>query len=73
MGSRRPVVMGSYGIGIGRLLACIAEEHHDEHGLIWPISVAPYPVHLVVLAGKGSPETLEIAERLLQPIALCGD
>ena len=45
--------MGSYGIGVGRLLACIAEEHHDEDGLVWPISVAPYQVHLV------SPKTLD--------------
>ncbi|MEA3441079.1 MAG: proline--tRNA ligase [Chloroflexota bacterium] len=51
-GETHPIVMGSYGIGSGRLLACIAEEHHDEQGLIWPISVAPYQVHMVVLAGK---------------------
>ena len=43
--------MGSYGIGSGRLLACIAEEHNDEHGLIWPITVAPYHVHLIALRG----------------------
>ena len=47
-GERRPVVMGSYGIGVGRLLACVAEEHRDEDGLVWPLSVAPYHVHLVV-------------------------
>ena len=46
-GEHKPVVMGSYGIGVGRLLACIAEEHRDEDGLVWPISVAPYHVHLV--------------------------
>ena len=46
-GAHKPVVMGSYGIGVGRLLACIAEEHRDEDGLIWPLSVAPYHVHLV--------------------------
>jgi prolyl-tRNA synthetase len=46
-GERKPVVMGSYGIGVGRLLACIAEEHRDGDGLIWPVSVAPYHVHLV--------------------------
>ena len=44
--------MGSYGIGVGRLLACVAEEHHDDKGLIWPVSIAPYPVHIVVLPGK---------------------
>ncbi len=48
-GQSRPVIMGSYGIGVGRLLACIAEEHHDESGLIWPAAVAPYHVHLVAL------------------------
>jgi prolyl-tRNA synthetase len=43
--------MGSYGIGVGRLLACIAEHHNDADGMIWPITVAPYQVHLVVLTG----------------------
>jgi prolyl-tRNA synthetase len=51
-GEPRPIVMGSYGIGSGRTLACIAEEHHDENGLIWPISVAPYKVHTVLLASQ---------------------
>ncbi len=50
-GRAQPVVMGSYGIGVGRLLACIAEEHHDEQGLIWPVTVAPFHVHLVLLQG----------------------
>ncbi len=53
-GATRPIVMGSYGIGSGRLLACIAEEHHDADGLMWPISVAPYHVHLVALPGGES-------------------
>ncbi|GAG51691.1 unnamed protein product, partial [marine sediment metagenome] len=41
-GKTKPVIMGSYGIGSGRLMASIAEEHHDDFGLIWPLSVAPY-------------------------------
>ena len=45
------VTMGSYGIGVSRLVAAIAEQSHDEHGLIWPRSVAPFDVHLVA-AGK---------------------
>ncbi len=53
-GQARPVVMGSYGIGVGRLMACIVEHHHDAAGIIWPISVAPYQVHLVVLPGDGA-------------------
>jgi prolyl-tRNA synthetase len=48
-GETKPVIMGSYGIGSGRLMASVAEEHHDEYGLIWPISIAPYAVHIVVL------------------------
>lgn len=53
-GQARPVVMGSYGIGIGRLLACIAEAHHDGQGLAWPIAVAPFAVHLIALRGGES-------------------
>ena len=50
-GQDKPVIMGSYGIGVGRLLACVAEEYHDEQGIIWPVSVAPYHVYLVALPG----------------------
>ena len=60
-GRARPILMGSYGIGVGRLLACIAEEHNDAHGLKWPITVAPYQAHLVLLPGG---EAQEAAERL---------
>jgi prolyl-tRNA synthetase len=63
-GERKPVVMGSYGIGVGRLLACIAEEHHDEDGLVWPISVAPYHVHIVA-AG-------EVADGLYEKLGSAG-
>jgi prolyl-tRNA synthetase len=48
-GRSRPVIMGSYGIGVGRLLACLAEAHNDEQGLCLPITVAPYQVYLVRL------------------------
>lgn len=48
-GQARPVVMGSYGIGLGRLIAAIAEVHHDEDGLAWPPAVAPVDVYLVGL------------------------
>lgn len=70
-GKSLPIVMGSYGIGSGRLLACIAEEHHDEHGLMWPISVSPFDVHLVVLPSKSdntSSNSLSMAENLYQQI-----
>lgn len=48
-GETKPVVMGSYGIGIGRLLACVPEANSDEQGLIWPVSIAPYQVYLVYI------------------------
>jgi prolyl-tRNA synthetase len=48
-GEPAEIVMGSYGIGVERLLACLAEAHHDDQGLIWPASVAPYQVYLVGL------------------------
>ncbi|HEY3231443.1 MAG TPA: proline--tRNA ligase [Roseiflexaceae bacterium] len=51
-GAARPVVMGSYGIGIERLLQVIIEQHHDEAGIIWPAEVAPADAHLIRL-GKG--------------------
>lgn len=46
-GKQRPAIMGSYGIGVERLLAAVIEEHHDDKGIIWPRNLAPYDVHLV--------------------------
>jgi prolyl-tRNA synthetase len=64
-GRSNPVFMGSYGIGIGRLLACIVEDHHDEHGIIWPIAVAPFQIHLVSLPWKtGNGDGAATAEAL---------
>jgi len=48
-GTSRPIVMGCYGIGLGRLLAAIVEQSHDDKGIIWPLSVAPYQVYLCPL------------------------
>jgi prolyl-tRNA synthetase len=48
-GTSRPIIMGCYGIGLGRLLAAIVEQSHDDKGIIWPLSVAPYQVHLCPL------------------------
>jgi len=50
--SLKPVVMGSYGIGVGRTMAAIVEQNHDENGLIWPINVAPYKVGIVIINVK---------------------
>jgi prolyl-tRNA synthetase len=50
-GRAHPVVMGSYGIGLGRLLATIVEQHHDAQGIVWPWAVSPYHIHLLSLGG----------------------
>ena len=70
-GAQKPIVMGSYGIGSGRLLACVAEEHHDDKGLAWPITVAPYHVHLVSLAGA-DPSVTQAAERAYRALLDAG-
>jgi len=70
-GAQKPIVMGSYGIGSGRLLACVAEEHHDDKGLIWPITVAPYHVQLVALSGNDA-RINETAERLYRALLDAG-
>lgn len=61
-GNDQPVVMGSYGIGPGRLMGAIVEALSDEKGIVWPRSVAPFQVHLVSLAG-GNAEVEKEADR----------
>lgn len=57
-------IMGSYGIGVGRLMAAVVEQHHDENGIVWPESIAPFDVHLVSLARKATDPVAEQAEQL---------
>ncbi len=70
-GAERPLLMGSYGIGPGRVLAAAVEQHHDEHGIVWPRTLAPYDVHMVVLA-HGSDEILTLAEELADALSAEG-
>jgi len=61
-GQEKPLLGGSYGIGPGRVMAAIVEQHHDEHGIRWPAAVAPYDVHVVVLPGlEGQAEEIVAA------------
>ena len=62
-GKERPIVMGSYGIGPGRVMAAAVEQHHDDAGIAWPRSIAPYDVHVVILPGLEEQGT-EVAEAL---------
>lgn len=70
-GTSKPIVMGSYGIGLGRLMSCIAEEHHDEKGLAWPAHLAPYAAYLIHIEDKTG-ETRKIAESLYQQLEKAG-
>ena len=70
-GSKKPLVMGSYGIGIGRNLQTIVIENHDEKGIIWPIAVAPFEAHVVALPQK-DPEVRAAAERLVADLEAQG-
>jgi prolyl-tRNA synthetase len=62
-GREKPLVMGSYGIGLARTMAAIVEQSHDENGIVWPQTVAPYDVHVVALPGADE-IALEAAETL---------
>jgi prolyl-tRNA synthetase len=70
-GKQNPVIMGSYGIGVGRVLATIVEQQHDERGICWPESVAPYSIHLVGL-NLETAEVSEAAERLYGDLSALG-
>jgi prolyl-tRNA synthetase len=67
-GREKPPVMGSYGIGLARTLAAIVEQNHDKNGIIWPASIAPYDVHVVVV--KGAEEVGEQAAAALDGAGL---
>jgi prolyl-tRNA synthetase len=62
-GQEKPIVMGSYGIGPARIMAAAIEQHHDEHGIAWPPSLAPYDVHVVPIQAAGE-EAVAAAETL---------
>tara|TARA_B100000959_G_scaffold156411_2_gene163995 strand:- start:293 stop:2008 length:1716 start_codon:yes stop_codon:yes gene_type:complete len=70
-GVNRVPTMGSYGIGVGRAMATVAETHHDEHGLIWPMSIAPYEVVLTVVKVDHE-ESMAVAERLYGELQAAG-
>jgi len=62
-GQEKTIVMGSYGIGPGRVMAAAVEQFHDERGIVWPKEIAPYDVHVVVI--KGAEEVGEAAAQAL--------
>ncbi|HAK44571.1 MAG TPA: proline--tRNA ligase [Spirochaeta sp.] len=71
-GKVQPVIMGSYGIGVGRLLSCVVEQHHDDYGIKWPISIAPFEVEIVLLHDKKGTEAQDVAETLYEEFKAAG-
>ncbi len=69
-GGETPIVMGSYGIGVERILAAAIELHHDDDGIIWPLSIAPY--HATVLTLGKEPELAKAAEEVAAALAKAG-
>ncbi|MEC2073141.1 proline--tRNA ligase [Alkalihalophilus marmarensis] len=70
-GKTQPMIMGCYGVGVSRTVAAIIEQHHDENGIVWPPSVAPYDVHLLTLNSKNA-EQSELSEELYQSLKKTG-
>lgn len=67
----RPIVMGCYGIGVTRTLAAIVEQHHDDDGIIWPLSVAPYQVIIIIVKTSDKTQMKE-GERLYSELKKAG-
>lgn len=70
-GKSKPIVMGCYGIGVERTAAAIIEQHNDEKGIIWPLSVAPYHV-VIVPANMKNEEQISIAENIYNDLQAMG-
>jgi prolyl-tRNA synthetase len=70
-GTEKPLIGGSYGVGVARVMAAAVEQHHDENGILWPASIAPYDVHVLALTG-GSGEVLVKADRIASALAGAG-
>lgn len=66
-GKTKPFIMGCYGIGVSRLMAAVAEQHHDDNGLVWPVSIAPFTVHLIAVNMKNEAQK-ELAEKLYEAL-----
>ena len=64
-GQEKPLIMGSYGVGVSRTVAAVVEQQHDEHGIKWPPALAPYDVHIVALPGLEE-QAGEVAQALEQ-------
>ena len=70
-GKEKPFIMGCYGIGVTRTMASIVEQHHDENGIAWPLSVAPYHVSVIPVNAKDEGQT-KVANDLYEELISMG-
>ncbi len=70
-GASQPILMGCYGLGMGRLLAAAIEQHHDDKGIIWPLPIAPYQIYLCPLYRDGT-KVGEVAEKIYEELEAAG-
>jgi prolyl-tRNA synthetase len=70
-GKAQPIIMGSYGIGMERIVACHIEQNHDENGILWDPAIAPYQVHLIPVSAR-SPLVVETGETLYRELTAAG-
>ena len=71
-GNRQPAVMGCYGIGVSRTLQAVIEQGHDKDGIVWPVSIAPYAVEVVVL-NRQHAESAEMAHQIVSGLEASGE
>lgn len=71
-GKPQTPLMGCYGIGVSRLVAACIEQHHDEKGIIWPKSIAPFDVVMIAIGAKQKPEVAEFSEQIYQQLKQIG-
>jgi len=67
-GKKKPTIMGSYGIGLDRLMAAIVEAHHDKKGIIWPKEATPFKIHLVEISPKSEIFVKKQAEKIYKDL-----
>ncbi len=70
-GKERPAIMGCYGIGVGRTMAAAIEQNHDEHGIIWPMAIAPYEAVVLPLQ-MNKKEVVEAGDKLYADLTAAG-
>lgn len=71
-GDRKPVLMGCYGLGPSRVMGAIVELHHDERGIVWPFSVAPFALHVLEIGGRAGGRVRAFSDEVIRRLADAG-